>query len=86
MSSDLAIDVVRQSLLLAVVLAAPLLLANFVVSFVISLLQTMTGIQDATVSLAPRLAIGALTLLWLLPWMLDRLTEYSTDLYRHIPH
>jgi flagellar biosynthetic protein FliQ len=86
MSSDLAIDVVRQTLLIAVVVAAPLLLASFAVSFAASLLQAMTGIQDGTVSLVPRLAVGALVLLWTLPWMLDRLTEYSIDLYRAIPH
>ena len=85
MTSEIAIDVVRQSLLLAAVLAAPLLLASFAVSFLVSLLQAMTGIQDATVSLTPRLAVGALTLVWLLPWMLERLQEFSIDLYRGIP-
>lgn len=85
MSSDQAIDVVRETLLLAVIIASPVLLASFGVSFVMSLLQGMTGVQDATVSLAPRLAIGALALLWLLPWMCDRLTEFSIDLYQGIP-
>ena len=85
MSSDLAIDVLRQALLLTAVVAAPLLLASFAVSFIVALLQAMTGVQDATVSLTPRLAVGTLALLWLLPWMLDRLTEFSTDLYRDIP-
>lgn len=85
MSPDHALDIVRETLLLAVVLAAPLLLASFAVSFVTSLLQTMTGVQDATVSFTPRLAIGALALLWLLPWMVERLTEFSAALYRGIP-
>ncbi|MFV0444162.1 MAG: flagellar biosynthetic protein FliQ [Planctomycetaceae bacterium] len=85
MTSDLALDAVRQTLLLAAVLAAPLLLANFAISFVVSLLQAMTGIQDATISLTPRLAVGVVLLLWLLPWMLDRLQEFSIDLYRGVP-
>lgn len=85
MSSDVAIDVLRQAVLLAGVVAAPVLLATFAVSFVVSVLQTMTGIQDVTVSLTPRLAIGTLAFLWLLPWMFDRVTEFSTELYRGIP-
>ena len=85
MPSDHALDIVRQTLLLAVVLAAPLLGVTFAVSFVVSLLQTMTGVQDATVSLTPRLAVGALALLWLLPWMIERLADFSTDLYRGLP-
>ena len=85
MSPDVAIDVLRQAVLLAAVISAPLLLATFVVSFVVSVLQAITGIQDVTVSLTPRLAIGTLAFLWLLPWMLDRMTEFSTDLYRGIP-
>ncbi len=85
MPSDLAIDVLRQAMLLAVVLAAPVLVATFAVGFVVSLLQTLTGVHDVTVGTTPRLILGTLTLLWVLPWMLERLAEFSTDLYRGIP-
>jgi flagellar biosynthetic protein FliQ len=85
MAGELAIDVLRQALLLAVVVSAPVLLATFATGFVVSLLQAMTGLQDVTVGLVPRLALGALALLWVLPWMLERVTEFSTELYRGIP-
>lgn len=82
MTSDLAIDLLQQALLLAAVVAAPVLAATFLVSFVVSLLQALTGIQDVTVGLTPRLALGTLMLLWVLPWMLDRVSEFSIDVYR----
>lgn len=82
MSPDHAIDVVREALLTAALLASPLLLVLFATGFVTSLLQNFTGWQDPTLALLPRLAAGALAALWLLPWILSRLTEYSTDLFR----
>jgi flagellar biosynthetic protein FliQ len=82
MTNDLALDLLRESLITAMVIAAPILAALFVTSFVVSLLQTLTGLQDLTVSAVPRLAVGAAVIVGLLPWIVDRLGEFSTQIYR----
>ena len=84
MSADLAIEHVQTALITALTLAAPVLLVVFVVSLIISVLQALTQIQDQTLSLVPRLLAGAAAVLLLLPWMLDRLSQYLTDVYDNI--
>jgi flagellar biosynthetic protein FliQ len=81
MDAYTAIDLVRSALMLAVMLALPVLAAVFVVAFVASLLQAVTQIQDVTLGYVPRLLIGGATLLALLPWMLQRLATFTVDLY-----
>jgi len=84
MTADLAVEHLQQALLTAASLAAPVLLTVFAVSLLISVLQALTQIQDQTISLVPRLLAGAAAVLLLLPWMLDRLTGYVTELYGNI--
>lgn len=84
MDAYTAVDLVRSALVLAVTLAAPVLAAVLVVAFVTSLLQAVTQIQDVTLGYVPRLLIGGATLLMFLPWMLQRLSTYTLDLYEGI--
>lgn len=82
MTADLAIELVRDALLLAGLLLAPVLAAIFLISLLVAVLQALTSLQDPTVSLLPRLLIGGLTLVCLLPWMMERLTDFTTGLYQ----
>lgn len=84
MNADLAVDLVREAFLMAAFLAAPVLAAVFITSLLIAIVQTMTGIHDPTVSLTPRLLVGGVCVVCLLSWMLERLTGFTSDLYRGI--
>jgi flagellar biosynthetic protein FliQ len=56
-----------------------------VIGLVISILQAVTQIQDQTISFVPKIVGMFLALLYVLPWIMDRLIQYSVDLYRDIP-
>ena len=79
-----AVELLEQALLTAALLAAPVLLVVFVVALVVGVLQALTQVQDQTLSLVPRLLAGVAVALLMLPWMLDRLSNYVTDLYTSI--
>ncbi|QDU40692.1 Flagellar biosynthetic protein FliQ [Maioricimonas rarisocia] len=81
---SLMTDIFREAIWTALALAAPVLLAILVVALVINIVQTAMQLQDPTLNLVPRLVAAAVTVLALLPWLLDRLTEYSADLYRNV--
>lgn len=81
MGPDAAAELMRQCLREALILGAPVLLAACVTSFVISLLQTLTSLQDQTISTVPRLLVVAGLLLAALPWYLDRLMRYTLSLF-----
>jgi flagellar biosynthetic protein FliQ len=79
-----ATDLVNSALQTALVLALPVLVVLFVASLLVSVLQALTQVQDQTLSIVPRLLVGGLALMVLLPWMLDRLSEYTVELYQNV--
>jgi flagellar biosynthetic protein FliQ len=45
----------------------------------------VTQIQEQTISFVPKIVIMAITMLLVLPWVIDRMVEYSTSLFLDIP-
>lgn len=87
MSPEAAIQLIRQALMTALWLSAPLLLIAFVAGILINLIQIVTSMQDSAFATIPRLAAFLIGFLLLLPWMLNRMMTYTTvlfgDLARH---
>jgi len=73
--TDGLVELVRQSLLAGLVVAAPVLVAGFVVGTLAGLLQAATGVHEQIVGLVPRVAVMAVVLVATLPWMVERLAE-----------
>ncbi|HTT63390.1 MAG TPA: flagellar biosynthetic protein FliQ [Bryobacteraceae bacterium] len=80
MTPDSVVQILRQALLTALWMSAPLLLIAFTAGIVISLIQIVTSIQDAAFSTIPRLAVFLVSTLLLMPWMLKKLTAYTIAL------
>jgi len=85
MTPNEAIDLVRDAILMSLIVAAPLLMVGMVVGLGIGLIQALTQIQDQTVSTVPKLVAMTLAIIICLPWLTDRMLEYSRNLYREIP-
>jgi flagellar biosynthetic protein FliQ len=85
MQMEQAVDLGRQAMLTALLLGSPILAIGLVVAFGIGILQTLTQIQDPTISLVPKIAAMIAGLALLLPWMIARLVEYSQVLIGNIP-
>lgn len=80
MTPDTVTDIIRQALMTTFWLSLPLLVIGFVAGVVVSLVQIATSMQDSSFGAVPRLAAFLAGLLLLLPWMLARLTAYTTSL------
>ena len=81
MTPELVVQVIRQALMAAFWVSAPLLVVGFVAGLVISLAQIATSMQDNAFSSIPRLAAFLVGLLLLLPWMLSRAMSYTVSLF-----
>jgi flagellar biosynthesis protein FliQ len=81
-----AIDLGREALVIATLIAAPVLIAGMLVGLAIGLLQALTQIQEQTVAFVPKLIAMVVALGLSLPWVLSRLIEYSHDLFTNIPN
>lgn len=88
MNPDMVAELLRELMKQSMILAAPVLLAAVVLSFVLSLFQTLTSLQDQSLTSVPRLAAIALILLVGMPWFLERMATYTrvllVDLHRYI--
>lgn len=80
MTPDTVIQLMRDTLMTAFWLAAPLLAIGFVAGIVISLVQIATSMQDNAFSTIPRLLAFLGGLLLMMPWMLQRSTAYTIAL------
>lgn len=85
MDSQPAIDLASEALSTVLVLAAPVLATILLVGLVVSLLQTVTQIQDPSLSQIPKLVAVAVVLCVGLPWLVQRLVEYSTSVFGEVP-
>ena len=81
MTPDHATDLIRQTLMLALILAAPIVLVGFVAGLLVSLLQAVTQIQEQMLSFVPRIAATAAAAVVLTPWMGQRLIEYAGEMF-----
>ncbi|MGA2325686.1 MAG: flagellar biosynthetic protein FliQ [Bryobacteraceae bacterium] len=80
MTPEFVIQIVKQALMMAFWISAPLLVAGFVVGVFISLIQVLTSMQDSAFSTVPRLAAFLLALLIALPWMLRQMISYTAGI------
>ncbi len=85
MSPDFAIDLGKQALTVAVLIASPILLSALAAGLIIGMFQAATQINEQTMSFVPKLAVLVLTLFVAAPWMLQVLLDFTQELFRGIP-
>lgn len=79
MTPENVIDLGRAALTVTVLLAAPLLLAALLTGLLIGLFQAATQIQEQTLSFIPKLLAMVVALLAAGPWLLQLITDFTTD-------
>jgi flagellar biosynthetic protein FliQ len=85
MNPAYATDLLKMLMTSAVTLAAPILLTAMVIGLAVSLFQSVTSIQEQTLTFVPKvLAIVALLIL-LMPWMLRTLVEFASVMISKMP-
>ena len=82
MTEEVIIDIFTQTLVLIIKVSAPMLLVSLVVGLVISILQTITSIQEQTLTFVPKLLAIFLTLMLAGNWILTMLKEYIIELFQ----
>lgn len=79
---DWMVELVRDVLLLVLRVGGPVLLVGVVIGLVISLFQSLTSIQDQTLSFVPKI-LGMIVLsLLLLPWMVGQLVRFTIEMFK----
>lgn len=81
MDTGTVINIARQTVWIIVKTAVPVLLVSMIVGLVISLFQTITSIQEQTLTFVPKLIAILLTLMLLGAWMLNQITGFMGNLW-----
>lgn len=78
MSPSLVIQITTDLLVTVVLLSLPAVMTSLIVGVMISVLQTVTSIQEQTLSFAPRILASAIVMILAMPWMLQTAMSFTT--------
>ncbi len=81
MSENIIIDIARDTIFLIIKVAAPILIVSLVVGLIVSILQTVTSIQEQTLTFVPKLIAILLVVLLFGNWMLTSIREFMVQLF-----
>lgn len=77
-------SILRDLLLTALVLTLPSVAASLLIGTIISVIQTVTSIQEQTLSFAPRIIGVAIVMMVTLPWSLKMATGFTSRMIYHM--
>lgn len=81
MGHEMLLDLAKSTLMTALMICAPALLVGMCVGLMISLFQTVTSLQEQTLTIVPKMLAVLTTIVVLMPWILGTLYEYTTTLF-----
>ncbi|MBR1930411.1 MAG: flagellar biosynthesis protein FliQ [Lachnospiraceae bacterium] len=81
MTVDAVTEMTNQALYLIIKVALPVLLVSLIVGLLISIFQTVTSIQEQTLTFVPKIICVFLALALLGHWMMNSMVEYTTQLW-----
>ena len=85
MPEALVLGVVRSAIETAVIISLPMLAVGLIVGIAVSILQTVTSIQDSILAFIPRAAAIFVVFAFTFPWMLRVVTGFTAALFRGLP-
>jgi len=85
MEQTVILSLTQTTLILMLQMMTPVLLVAIVVGLIISIFQTVTQIQESTLTFVPKIIACVLTLIILLPWMVNVFIERTNELFAQIP-
>ncbi|MCA0375381.1 MAG: flagellar biosynthesis protein FliQ [Gemmatimonadetes bacterium] len=85
MSHQLVIDLSREAIMTALMLAAPMLLIALGVGLTVSIIQSVTQIQEQTLAFVPKLVLVGGAFIIGLPWLLQTLIKFTQQVIGGIP-
>ncbi len=84
MDENLILLLGQEALKTTALVASPMLIGALVIGLVISILQAITQINESTLTFIPKMAVVGIVIVVAAPWMIDVMSEYTTNLFENI--
>ncbi len=80
----MVVDMLTKALQLSLLIASPMLLFGLIIGLIISIFQSVTQIQEMTLTFIPKIIGVIVAVMLFAPWMLDKLMTYSIQLFSNL--
>jgi flagellar biosynthetic protein FliQ len=84
-SEQFVVHLFREAFATALMVSAPILLVSMFVGLLISVFQAATSVQEFTLTFVPKVLAAAIVTVLALPWMMDVMISFTTELINQIP-
>ncbi|AJC84029.1 MULTISPECIES: flagellar biosynthesis protein FliQ [Campylobacter] len=74
-----------QTFKITLMLSLPMLLAGLIAGLIISIFQAVTQINEATLSFVPKILLVVVVIVFLMPWMVSSMIDFTTNILNQIP-
>lgn len=85
METSFILGLGKEFFSLSLLLVMPVMVASLVVGMVVSIFQSVTQINEATLNFAPRILASAIVMVLLGPWMLNKMAGFAHQILYNIP-
>ena len=80
-TQEAVLDIARDAIYTIVIVSAPMLLVALIVGLIISIFQTVTSIQEQTLTFVPKILAIFVSIIFLGHWMLNNMVGYMVELW-----
>ena len=84
MTSDTVIALLSDALKMSLLLASPMLIFGLAVGLIVSIFQSVTQIQEMTLSFIPKIVAVVVAVIVFAPWMLQKMVSYSASIFGNL--
>lgn len=84
MTIQLAVDIVRDTLLLSLTVISPLVATAIIVGLAVSIFQSITSLQEQTLTFVPKLVIVSFVMIMIGNWMVVEVTDFAREMFQRI--
>lgn len=81
MTVDAVAEMASRALYLIIIVSLPILLVSLIIGLIISIFQTVTSIQEQTLTFVPKIICVFAALMLFGPWMMETMVEYAVELW-----
>ncbi len=85
MTPEMVITIGREAILTMLMVAAPILISGLMIGLTVSILQAITQVHEMTLTFIPKIVVVALSLLIFLPWIINKIVDFTIKLFGIIP-
>jgi len=84
MNQSDTLKLAQDSIRIVLMIASPMLICSLLIGLIVSIIQAVTQIQEATLSFVPKIIAVFLSLIIFGPWILQVITEFTANLLTNV--